>query len=230
MPLYSMDNSILLTTIFTPAPLLELHDHNTKEQGYITNIKKSVIPLTCCFFYMINKNNIWADIIQNPWTTSISLYALAHYSTYLILQKQQETIDQEIINMMQHVFHLLIIGHGIYNKMTTPSHHSQKISVAINSSTLETLQFFLLSAYNTWFILFSYYQEHYKNRPLYTYHMDQIDLFEMLQASKNEPDMLPLITHFCDKNNTTYDYKPILNCLEIKLKLINHKLKTALPA
>jgi hypothetical protein len=227
--LQGMDNQILLATIFTPAPLLELHHKNTKEDGYIAYLKKAAIPLTCCFCYTIKKNDIWTDITENPYTSSIFMYTVTHYFVHLILQNQKNKIDQEIINMMQHIFHFLIIGHGIYNKITTPSYSQYKSSIAINSTTLSTLQLFLNNAYNTWFILFSYYQEHYKNKPLYAYHMNQIDLFETLQASTHEPDILPLITKFYDKNNTTYDYEPILNCLEIKLKLINHKLKTIFP-
>ena len=60
--------------------------------------------------------------------------------------------------------------------------------------------------------------------------MDQIDIFEILQAADREPEILQLITHMYDKKNLVYDYEPIVNCLESKLKQINHKLKTVLSA
>lgn len=227
-PLFGMDNPTMLPTIFAPAPLLELHKKNNNDFNYISSLKKVTIPVACCFCYGIKKNSILLDIRENPYTTSILTYLIIHYCTYLALQNQQAKMDKDIIDMMQHIFHLLIIGHGMYNKITTLD-SQYKISAFMNTSTITTLQLFLHKAYNTWFVLFSYYQEHYKNKPLYAYQTDQIDLFEVLQASSHEIEILPMITKFYDKNNTIYDYEPILNCLEIKLKLINHKLINFLP-
>ena len=168
--------------------------------------------------------------MQNPLATSMYLYAITHYYAYLMIEKQQKKIDQDIINMMQHVFHLLIIGHGIYNKMTLPCLDQQKTFRIVNPSNLNTLELFLCNAYQTWLILFSYYEERCKYKPLYAYRMDQIDIFEILQAADREPEILQLITHMYDKKNLVYDYEPIVNCLESKLKQINHKLKTVLSA
>lgn len=227
--LHGMDDSTMLTIIFAPAPLLDLHHKHQQEFSYLSFCKKATIPLTGCFYYGIKKNDVWTDIIKNPYTTSIITYIILHYCIYSITQNQQNKIDEEIINTMQHVFYLLIIGHGIYNKITNPSFFLHKISTTISTSNLMTLQLFLHKAYNAWFILFSYYQEHYKNKPLYAYHVNKIDLFDVLQASSHESDILPLITHFYDKNNIMHDYESILNCLEVKLKLINHKLIYILP-
>ena len=227
--LHGTHESIPLPTIFAPAPLFELHRKNKFEFNCLSFLKKAAIPLTAGFYYGVNKDTMWTDITNNPYTTSILAYAMIHYGTYLVLQNQQNKIDEDITELMQHIFHLLIIGHGIYNKINTAFCDQYKTSAALSSPALITLQFFLYKAYNTWFILFSYFQEHYKNKPLYAYHTNQIDLFEVLQASTHEPDILPLITKFYDKNNKNYDYEPILNSLEIKLKLINHKLMRVLP-
>jgi hypothetical protein len=229
IPATGMDKIIPLTTIFAPTPLVKIQNKNKFKFNALSFLKKATIPLTACFYYGINKNDTWTDISNNPYTTSILIYAMIYYTTYLIFKNQQNKIDEDIIELMEHLFHLLIIGHGIYNKINSISCDSYKTSTGLHSSEFLTLQFFLYKAYNTWFILFSYYQEHYKNKPLYAYHTNQIDLFEVLQASKHEPEILPLITKFYDKNNKIYDYEPILNCLEIKLKLINHKLMKILP-
>ena len=229
LSLRSMDSPIVLTTIFAPAPLLELHHTKTHDENFITSIKKYAFPLTCCFFYTIKKDSIWRDLTENSISSSIYIYIAAYYCYQFVRQNQQNQIDEEIIETMQHLLHLLIIGHGIYNKIINCSFPEYKISATINSTTVTTLQFFLNNAYNTWFILFSYYQERYKDKPLYSYRMDQIDVFEILHASMHEPDLLPLVQNFYDINNKMYDYEPIFNCLEVKLKQINHKIKTILP-
>ena len=229
-PLKGIKNLTISTTIFTPAPLFELHQKSKCNQISMDSIKNSLAPLTVCFYFLINENDIRTNITQNPYITSILIYMTAYYSKQLIMKNEQNKIDQEIIDMMQRVFHFLIIGHGIYNKIIAPSYDQAKTAISINSLTLTTLQLFLNKAHETWLTLFSYYQEHYKYKPLYAYHMNQIDIFETLQASTYEPDILPLITNFYDKNNRTYDYEPILNCLEIKLKKINHKLIRVLPS
>ena len=150
--LHSMDETTILATIFAPAPLLELHDKDTWQSNSASFLKKATIPLTCCFYYGIKKNDLWTDVMNNPYTSSICIYAMIHYYTYLAQQNQQLKIDKEIIDMMQHIFHLLIIGHGIYNKISVTNLHEHKTSTAINISTLTTLQLFLHKAYNTWFI------------------------------------------------------------------------------
>ena len=230
LSLHAMNSPIVLTTIFAPAPLLQLHHTKIQEESFIASIKKAAIPLTCCFFYAIKKDNIWTDLTENSITSSICIYIAAYYCYQLVRKNQQNQIDEEIIETMQHLLHLLIIGHGIYNKITNSSFPEYKKSAIINSTTVTTLQFFLNNAYSAWFILFSYYQERYKDKPLYSYRMDQIDVFEIVQASMHEPDLLPLIQNFYDIDNKIYDYEPIFNCLEVKLKQINHKMKTILPA
>ncbi len=228
--LQAMPGQMASITIFTPIPLLELDQKNTLKLDYITYITEATIPFACCFCLAVKKNDIWTDIIQNPGATIACLYGITHYYAYLMMQKQQQKIDGDIIHTMQHVFHLLIIGHGIYNKITLPGLDQQKISPAMRASNLNMLELFLCNAYQTWLILFSYYQDHYKNKPLYAYYMDKIDTFEILQAADHEPDIFPLITNFYDKKNIMYDYEPIFNCLETKLKQINHKLITIFPA
>jgi|GEM_PF-1553511 len=216
-------------TIFAPAPLFELHQRNKYDNVYINSIKKSLIPLTLLFYYSINENDTRTNIIKTPYITATLIYMIACYGKQLVIKNEQSKIDQEVIDMMQRVFHFLIIGHGIYNKIITPSYDQSKTTISINSLALTTLQLFLNKAHETWITLFSYYQEHYKGKSLYAYQMNQIDIFETLQASTYEPDILPLITNFYDKNNRIYDYEPILDCLEIKLKKINNKLIKVLP-
>ena len=228
MSLQSVDKQIVSTTIFAPAPLLEFDQNNLSKFYYLTSIKQVAIPLACCLCLAVKKNDIWIDIMQNPLAASMCIYAITHYYAYLMIEKKQNKIDQDIIIMMQHVFHLLIIGHGIYNKITMASLDQQKTFPIVNLSNVNTLELFLCNAYQTWLILFSYYQERYKDKPLYAYHMNQIDIFEILQAADREPDVLQLITHIYDKKNITCDYEPIFDYLEVRLKQINHKLKTIL--
>lgn len=227
--LFSMDDIQRSTTIFAPAPLITLHYKNQWKTSCLQTLKNNALPLSCCFFYMLYKDNVWHDVTKNPLTTISMAYILAHYSNYLMLQAEQQKIDQEIMDMMQHIFHLLIIGHGIYNKIITPSYDAYKTMLMMNVLNLDTLDLFLNNAYHTWFILFSYYQEHYDSHPLYMYNMEEIDSFEVLQAAQYEPDVIPFIINFYNKNNTIHDCQAILNCLEIKLKLINHKLGKIMP-
>jgi hypothetical protein len=217
-------------TIFTPIPLLELDQKNTPKLDYIAYIKDASLLFACCFCLSIKKNDIWTDIIQNPKTTIALFYCIVHYYAYLMMEQQQQKIDRDIIHMMQNVFHLLIIGHGIYNKIALINLDEKRMSNSLHRSNINSLELFLCNAYQTWLILFSYYQDHYKNNPLYAYDMEKIDTFEILQAADYEPDMLPLITSIYDKKNKICDYEPILKCLEIKLKQINHKLITILPS
>jgi len=229
MSLQSVDQQILSTTVFTPVPLLEFDQTNISDSYYLVSIKQVAIPLACCLCLAIKKNDIWTDIMQNPLAASMCIYAIMHYYVYLMIEKQQKKIDQDIITMMQHVFHLLIIGHGIYNKMSLSSFEQQKASPIVNVSNVNMLELFLCNAYQTWLILFSYYQERYKDKPLYVYHMDQVDIFEILQAADREPEVLPLIIQIYDKKNIICDYEAIITYLENKLKQINNKLQTILP-
>jgi hypothetical protein len=218
----------MIGTIFSPAPLLDLKHKYEWYETHISYIKKASLPLTCWFCYGIKKNELGVDIIKHPYLAAIIIYTIIHYSTCLTLKKYQKKIDEEIISMMQHIFHILVIGHGIFNKVTMISYQENKASV-INSSAIVTLQFFLQKAYKSWFILFSYYQKHYKNKPLYAYNTNEMDIFEVLQAAAHEQDILPFIIKFYDKKNKIHDFEPIINYLEIKLNLINHKLIHALP-
>ncbi len=228
--LQAMNNQKYSTTIFTPIPLLELHQTNTSTPfNYIASIKEASIPIACCFCFAIKKNDLWTDIIQNPLATSVIIYAITHYYLYVMMEKNHQKIDRDIINMIQHVFHLLIIGHGMFNKITKSSFEQNKVPSDVVVSNLNTLELFLCNAYQTWSVLFSYYQERYKNKTVYAYNMNQMGIFEILQAADQEPDILPFIANFYDKKNMIFDYQPILNCLEIKLKQINHRLKFLLP-
>ncbi len=215
-------------TIFTPIPLLELNQKNTPKLDYIGYIKECSFPFACSFCLAVKKNDIWADIIENPAATIALFYCIIHYYAYLMMEQQHQKIDQDIIHMMQNVFHLLIIGHGIYNKISLAGIDEKIISNSLSRSNINTLELFLCNAYQTWLILFSYYQDHYKNKPLYAYYMDKIDTFEILQAADHEPEIFPLISNFYDKKNIIYDCEPIFNYLETKLKQINHKLITIL--
>ena len=124
---------------------------------------------------------------------------------------------------MQKVFHLLIIGHGIYNIIVVPYNHNKK-TTTVNMLDITTLHIYLHKAYTTWSILFSYYQEFYNDKPLYAYQMNQINFFELSQICVHEPDILPLMKNLYHKNNNIYNYEPILTCLETKLAQINHKI------
>ena len=59
--------------------------------------------------------------------------------------------------------------------------------------------------------------------------MNEIDILEVLQAGACEPEIMPLLIHFCDKNYSSYEYEAIIETLESKLKLINHKISKTLP-
>lgn len=228
MPLCGIDNSIA-TTIFVPIPLIKPCCKKTWEQSYTHIIKKAAIPLACCFCYTINKNNIWTDIKENPYSAIILIYTASHYCINLALQDKDVQIDQKITNLMQDLFYLLIIGHGMYNKIISLPSYQDKILTTIDPFIPTDLELFLYKAYHIWSILFSYYQEHHTDKPLYAYDMNQIDLFEVAQACSYEPEILPSITHFYNKNNTIYNCESVLNFLENKLNLINHKLIPILP-
>ncbi|MBP6869404.1 hypothetical protein KBC04_00760 [Candidatus Babeliales bacterium] len=226
LPCSGINNSTQITTIFTPTPLLQPYFKYQHNNNILAYLKKLTIPVTGCFYYAIHSGNIITDIKTHPYKTTLILYALIYCGAYAVMENEKEKIDEEIINMIQHVFHILIISNGIYNKIV--HYHLYKNITTMQASAFETLQFFLSNAYNTWLILFSYYQEHYKNKPIYAYQMDQIDLFEVLQACNQEQDILSLITNFYD-DSMIYNFEPILDCLELKLKLINHRLLKSLP-
>lgn len=217
-----MDQPIIPTTIFSPIPLLQIRFKNQNNNLSIALFKKYSIPLTACFYYSIQNNNIMTDIQQHPYTTIFFIYAISYYISFMAKQKSQKKIDEEIINIMEHIFQILIIGHGIYNKIVIKDLYKNSLNTQ-ESTLFTTLEEVLYNTYHSWLILFDYYEEHYQKKSLYTYKMNQIDLFEMIQACDQEPDLLTLITDFY-KDETYYNYEPILNFLEIKLKLINYKI------
>lgn len=218
------------TTIFAPTPLLELQDKTLWEKNhpYIKLIKQIALPASCLLLLNSRKYEIIHDIQEHSLLAAVLCYLASHYTYAMMAADPQQEIDEDIIDIMQEVFHLLVIGHGIHNKINL-NRSNHKISSVMNVSNLVTLEFFLENAYHAWSTLFAYYHEHYHNKPLYAYPVNQIDLFEVLQACKSDAEILPLITNFYDKHNQNYDYEAILNYLELKLKLINHKLISIMP-
>lgn len=215
-------------TIITPIPLLQNYFQNQNKNNIATYLKQYAMPLTLYFYYKTSSNNIITDMTSNPWTTLGIIYIINCYMSLIKIEEEQKKIDQDILDMMQHVFQILIIGCGIHNKII--KHHNYKTSINIQVSTFTALHQLLYNAYNSWLILFSYYEEHAKQEQLfYIYKTNQIDIFEMTQVCNKEPDLLPLINQL-HHNDFNYNYEPILNCLELRLKLINHRINNTLPS
>ncbi|MBV8661002.1 MAG: hypothetical protein JO129_02565 [Candidatus Dependentiae bacterium] len=231
IPLHGADNSIA-STIFVPISLVQPYCKKTWEQSYIHAIKKAAIPLTCYFCYSINKNSIWTDIKENPYSSAILIYATIYYCMDFALKSKENKIEEEIINLMQDLFCLLIISHSMYNKIiNSPSSPQHKISTTTDVFMLSNLKSFLHKTYDTWSTMFSYYQKHHKNKDqfLYAYNLNQINTFDIAQACSHDPEMLTFVTQIYNKNNISYDCESIINFLENKLSLINHKLIPILP-
>lgn len=224
--LHSNDNKNLI--IFAPSPLIDVPKINCYQDDFVQTIKKYAFPITLLFYYCIHKNNPLLDIVENPYTSSLLFYGILHYYWNKTVEKQEQNISQETIHIMQSACDLVIIGQGLYNEIKLRSYRDTQTHELANY-TLNELQQFLENAYNTWSILFSYYKDHYKNKPLFAYHMEQINIFEVLQASAHQPDILNLVTHFYDKNNNNHDCQAIIIYLEHKLSMINQKVIKALP-
>ncbi|MGZ6255064.1 MAG: hypothetical protein ACXWL5_03695 [Candidatus Chromulinivorax sp.] len=212
-------------TILTPTPLCTMvYKNNTPSIVYG---KTAILPLTGLFYYNIQKNSLIHDIEHHPILTTIITSCILYYAIHYIYNNQQIKIENNILNIIQHLFHLLIIAHGMYNKITNPS--TNRINTTALSTSLISLEIFLEKAYNAWNILFEYFQELYPKKQLYIYNMNEIDILEVLQAGFYEPEIMPLLIHFCDKNYSSYEYETIIECLESKLKLISHKIAKTIP-
>lgn len=206
--------------ILSPIPLVEFNKLQTHHGIDASWIKPCIIPLSCYFFYQIQNTDVINDITSHPFMIASIITSM--FFLYPCIQKvnQSLTIKHEIIEMIRHLFHLLLIGHGLENKILQDSKNKENIISSINTTSL---QFFLNQAYQAWFILLDYYQEHYTYEHMYTYKIEEIDVFEVLQACSYEKDLLPLALEFYDKHNIGYDYQIILNTLEYQLKQIDHK-------
>ncbi len=219
----ALDSSSFSTTIFTPQPLVKIDQLSDYEQTTFTFIKKMVLPVSCIFFYTINQEAILDTALKNPYSTIFwTLLATQQYQMKQEYKKYKQ-MKADVVETMQHICYLLMIGYGIYNKIKKTKDDT-KFNFDMHELTL--LRLFLYKAHYSWSILFDYYQEHYPKDILYEYQLEKIDLFDMLQVCAQEPEILQLIIDFYDQNYNVYNYQPILNCLEFKLKQINHKLKS----
>jgi len=209
-------------TIFSPAPLIKFNKDMPGADDYRSYIKKIGIPITCCYYLSLQSNNLLMDIIEHPAIAAFLGYITINYFNYVWLKKQEKKTSQELTEIIEYLFYLLVIGHGVYNQIITV-YQEQDQTLDMQLDILEDLDFFLKKTYSTWHTLFIYHEERYGKKYLYAYNVEQINFFEVLQATTNIPEVLPLVAQFYNNNNS-YDYEPILHCLEFKLKAVNHKM------
>ena len=207
-------------TIFALDPLTMKCHHPTLLQAYVPYLQSAALPLSVCFFYAINENNVHADITKNPYTTALLVYIALQYSLHAVKQHQQKAVETEMKDMLQQVSHLLIIGHGIRNSIMHLSKTEKKSSSSIDVNMTE-LDSFLCKTHDLWVSLFLKYKVDCNHQPITIYRSDEIDFFEILQASSHDPAFMNIIVNYYQRISYTYDYQTILEYLENKFITLN---------
>jgi len=218
-------SSFLPTIIYTPRPLIKITSCDKSLVSYIPYLEQAIVPITLSICFGCKQNEIFYDIVSHPYITTAGVYAMLQYYYYNMKKNYDEKINNEIEMMLQNTFYLLIIGHGIYNKITSLTPHF-KNSISIEPESLKTLLEFLYSGYDTWQALFSYYKKNCSHNQLYAYKTNQINFFEVLQASAYDPELFSLVLNFYHKDHFTHNYDAIIQSVEQKLKLIDLRLVT----
>ena len=133
---------------------------------------------------------------------------------------QQRVIDAAMKKTLQELFYLLVIDHGIRNSILQLPKIDKKSSISINIH-LEKLELFLHKTHDLWVSLFLEYNAQAKHQSISIYHTDEMDLFEILQASSHDHNLMNLVANCYLKNSYTYDYSAILQHLEKKFTALN---------
>ena len=210
----------LPSAIFALEPLTIARCNQTWLQTYTPYLQSAALPISACFFYAINKNDLHADLTKNPYTTALLLYIALQYSLYTVQEYQQRSINAAMQETLQQLFYLLVVGHGIRNSILHICEIDKK-SASSSSSHLEKLELFLNKTHDLWVSLFLKYNAQAKHQSILTYHTDEIDLFEILQASSHDHELMNLIADSYQENSYAFNHQAVLQHLEKKLMLLN---------
>jgi len=220
---YEPHKDLLTSTIYAPQPLTRIHFDTTTNsiRSSIDTTKNYSPALALIFFANITETSLYQDFVNKPFLAGCSCYGIiTTYFTYIALQKKH-ILYLTIKDNLQNIFNLLVIGYGIYNKMTYHYYFSMPLKFS-----LTPLQQFLQQAYESWLTISNFYHKHYKNEPVFIYQIKNIDFIDVLQATQNEIEILPAIINFYHEPYDVYDFETILTYLEAKLKSINRNIHT----
>ncbi len=216
-----IDKKSLPKTIYGPYPLTKIHSPYQQKIFYnnLCAIKYYSPVYTAILLTQIKKTSLYDDIYNNPFTTIAAGYGIVTTYYALSLLKKNRDFYLSIKTNLQHIFTILIIGYGIYNEIN----HNYYFAIPSKFS-LQELQKFLEQGYESWFALSNFYHQHYKNEPLFMYHINNIDFIDVVQASQNEIEILPQIIHFYHEPYDIYNMEIIINYLRTELKNINRNI------
>jgi hypothetical protein len=180
------------------------------------NIQQMALPISYGFLSLVLQKNPEKQAWYH-YTASLSLLA---YYVYALVQNYQKNKEEcELIALIQELFRILIITHGIHNKLC--QHYKSSYAVIVSPTNIYN---FLENLSQDWSLLCQNYQKITHTQTLYVYPVNHINTFEVLQAGVHYEEIWPDIIHFYHTQTNFVYYDKIMHGLNKRFLQTHEKI------